>query len=324
MRPFVSIIVAIYQAEAYLHRCVDSILSQTENNFELLLIDDGSTDKSGLICDEYALIDERVRVFHKENEGVSATRQFGINQCRGKYTIHCDPDDWIDPDMLDAMYKKAISTGADIVMCDMMLEYEGYSKVCRQYTSRLDSENLRNIIFYPLSAGLCNKLIKLDCYSKYNVYFAKEIAYGEDLFVMLQLLMHPLCIEYIPRAYYHYDQYSNEGSLCKNIDYENIQKTIGVFIDKIGDCPAVCKLKISLIQHIHRDDTENFSHFDDLYPEVNMDILKIGLFHPITKWRNLSIALHRFHFYKMSVFYTRMIEGIKHIIEAYCGTKKMF
>ena len=98
--PLVSIIVPVYKAEQWLHRCVDSILAQTMTDFELLLINDGSPDKSGEICDEYAAKDSRVRVFHKENGGVSSARQMGLDNVTGEYVIHCDPDDWIEPNML--------------------------------------------------------------------------------------------------------------------------------------------------------------------------------------------------------------------------------
>ena len=105
-QPAVSVIVPVYKAENYLCHCVDSLLAQTFPDFEILLIDDGSPDHSGDICDEYARKDSRVRVFHKENEGVSSTRQCGIDNAKGEYTIHADPDDWVEPDMLEELYKK--------------------------------------------------------------------------------------------------------------------------------------------------------------------------------------------------------------------------
>lgn len=104
--PKVSIIVPVYKAEGYLHRCVDSILAQTFTDWELLLIDDGSPDRSGEICDEYAQKDSRVRVIHKENGGVSSARQRGQDEACGEYTIHVDPDDWVEPTMLEELYQK--------------------------------------------------------------------------------------------------------------------------------------------------------------------------------------------------------------------------
>ena len=94
MIPVISIIVAVYKAESCLRRCVDSLLAQTFQDYEILLVDDGSPDRSGEICDEYARKDNRVRVFHKENGGVASARQCGMNNARGEYVIHADPDEY--------------------------------------------------------------------------------------------------------------------------------------------------------------------------------------------------------------------------------------
>ena len=104
--PLVSIIVPVYKAEQWLHRCVDSILAQTMTDFELLLIDDGSPDKSGEICDEYAAKDNRVRVFHKENGGVSSARNLGLDNAVGDFVMFVDSDDWIVSDCLELCIKE--------------------------------------------------------------------------------------------------------------------------------------------------------------------------------------------------------------------------
>ena len=133
--PKVSIIVPVYKAEAYLHRCVDSILAQTFTDFELLLIDDGSPDRSGEICDEYAQKDSRIRVIHKENGGVSSARQRGLDEAVGEYTIHVDSDDWVEPNMLEELYKKAKQDDADIVICDYFNNIGTKQTICRQCPS---------------------------------------------------------------------------------------------------------------------------------------------------------------------------------------------
>lgn len=106
--PKISVIVPVYNAEKYLHRCVDSILAQTFTDFEVLLINDGSKDKSGTICDDYAKLDSRVRVFHKENGGVSSARNIGVENMVGDYSIHVDSDDEILPTMYEKLYNKVI------------------------------------------------------------------------------------------------------------------------------------------------------------------------------------------------------------------------
>ncbi len=98
--PKISVIVPVYNVEQYLPRCIDSILAQTFTDFELLLIDDGSRDNSGKICDEYAEKDSRIRVFHKENGGVSSARNVGLDNTCGEYVSFIDSDDWIGPSFL--------------------------------------------------------------------------------------------------------------------------------------------------------------------------------------------------------------------------------
>ena len=102
--PKISVIVPVYNVEKYLHKCIDSILVQTFTDFELLLIDDGSTDKSGDICDEYAVKDARVRVFHTENRGVSAARNHGLREASGDWICFVDSDDWVENCYLEYLY----------------------------------------------------------------------------------------------------------------------------------------------------------------------------------------------------------------------------
>ena len=206
--PKVSIIVPIYKAEKYIKRCIDSILAQTFTDWELLLIDDGSPDRSGNICDEYARSDNRVRVFHKENGGVSSARQRGIDEAKGEYTIHVDPDDWVEPEMLRELYDKAMECDADMVICDYISEYKwgGGKKNCRQKPKACNTQIiLRQLMFQQLHGSCCNKLIRRACYSRYNVRFPNNIIRWEDLYVVCSLLMYPIKCVYLPKAFYHYD-----------------------------------------------------------------------------------------------------------------------
>ena len=118
----ISVIVAIYNAQKTLPRLIDSLKAQTMPDFEVLLINDGSTDASESICDEVAQSDNRFKAFHKPNEGIGSTRQFGIDHASGEYTIHADADDWVEPDYLELLYHEAISSEADMVICDLIEE----------------------------------------------------------------------------------------------------------------------------------------------------------------------------------------------------------
>jgi glycosyltransferase involved in cell wall biosynthesis len=122
-KPNISIIVPIYNVEPYLRRCVDSLLGQTYADFELILVDDGSPDNCGAICDEYAAMDARVRVIHKPNGGLSDARNAGMEIAQGKYIAFVDSDDWAAPDYLERMLEAMQKTGADICECDILRTY---------------------------------------------------------------------------------------------------------------------------------------------------------------------------------------------------------
>ena len=108
----VSVIVAVYNVAPFLDKCMTSLKNQTLRDFEVILVDDGSTDKSGRICDAYAREDSRFKVFHRANEGVASARELGVEKASGEYLIHVDPDDWIEDDMLEELYGCAISDEA--------------------------------------------------------------------------------------------------------------------------------------------------------------------------------------------------------------------
>ena len=217
MEPKISVIVPVYKAENYLHRCIDSILAQTFTDFELLLVDDGSPDKSGRICDEYAKKDSRIRVFHKENGGVASARQYGIDNATGIYTIHADPDDWVEPTMLEELYNKAIEDDADMVICDFWVSMKNGNTYRKQEISEEKSQKvLEDLLFHRLHGSLCNKLIKLTCYTDYNIKFTKNLNYCEDYLLCIKILMHNIKVTYLNKAFYYYDQIVNNDSITRN------------------------------------------------------------------------------------------------------------
>ena len=114
----VSIIIPVYNATDSIRKMLDSILAQTLHEFEVLMIDDGSTDESGRILEEYSAKDKRFKVFHKLKEGVAMARQMGVYNARGEFCIHAAADDWMDPTMLEALYAKARAEDADVVIAD--------------------------------------------------------------------------------------------------------------------------------------------------------------------------------------------------------------
>ena len=118
MNPMVTMIIPVYNAQDSIRRCIESVLNQGYMDFELLLIDDGSTDASGEICEEYQKKDSRVQVIHKENTGVSDTRNLGLKKAKGQYIQFLDSDDWITPDATSLMVRAAKESGCDMVIAD--------------------------------------------------------------------------------------------------------------------------------------------------------------------------------------------------------------
>lgn len=219
--PKISIIVPVYNVEKYLPRCIDSILAQTFTDFELLLIDDGSKDRSGEICDEYARKDNRIRIFHKENGGVASARQMGNDKAEGKYSIHIDGDDWAEPQMLENMYSKIIETNADIVIADFFYDKNGKSIYIQQRTkTNVPSEILKDILIGKLYGALYNKLIRHSLYKERNICFIPKIDHGEDILFISQLLLLNIKVSFIHEAFYHYDQ-QNLNSITRNYTKKN-------------------------------------------------------------------------------------------------------
>ena len=235
--PKVSVIVPVYKAEAYLHRCVDSLLAQTLAEFELLLVDDGSPDGSGAICDGYAARDSRVRVFHKSNGGVSSARQCGVDNARGEYIIHADPDDWVEPTMLEELYAKAVSENADVVICDYFVEHSNETFYSKQQPSNNETSTVLREFFVHLHGACWNKLLRREAILRYNVRFDEQLSFCEDLYYNSTLLLNPVRIAYLPKAFYHYDQIINTNSIgtrytVRSLEYDRMlcEKFVALFV----------------------------------------------------------------------------------------------
>lgn len=206
--PQISVIVPVYNVEKYLTQCIESILSQTYQEFELLLIDDGSEDNSGSICDHYSNIDSRVHVFHKENGGVSSARNMGIEHAKGEWVCFVDSDDWIDKDTFE--YITGLWKGADFLQFGYRRtggtasEYSYVpSKVLRYSTSVYCTKRIYH-------SAICGYLLKLNIIKKYKISFPNHIKYGEDQAFILKTLICSSEIVILDRHFYNYRD--REGS----------------------------------------------------------------------------------------------------------------
>ena len=228
--PKVSVIVAVFQAVKTLRRCLDSIKNQTMTEWECLLVDDGSSDGSGKMCDEYASADARFRVIHKPNEGVAIARQTGIDSAKGDYVIFADADDWVEPDWLEKLYGKITADKADMAICDYERISSNHTEYWMGCPGSLDKdEYLRGLLTGHYWGALWNKLVKRDCYRLY-VSIPPHMDYWEDLYVTCQLLTKEIKITCVPQMLYHYDIGVNDSSLTKK-HRENDIRSMMLFID---------------------------------------------------------------------------------------------
>lgn len=263
----VSIIVAVYNVEHYIHRCIDSLLKQTYRNIEIILVDDGSSDNSPAICDEYAAKDNRVKVIHKPNGGVSTARQAGLDACTGDYVIHADPDDYADGQMIASLLQKAIDTNADIVTCDFYMN----EKVMPQLYKN-SSELLRNLIDVESICVCWNTFVKRSFISEHNVSFTPSwLCLSEDFLFICRLLVAGATAVHLPMAFYHY-WVTNGESLTNKRSEKKLKSIIGV-IDELGkivngkDYDDFYIRKKYAIQYAYH--AKMFSRIRTVYPEVH-------------------------------------------------------
>lgn len=208
----ISVVIPVFNVEKYLKRCLDSVLAQTFKDFELILIDDGSTDGSPAICDEYAQIDQRIRVVHQKNCGSATTRNIGISLAKGDYLVFVDSDDWVEPDYLKLLYNKAQESNSDIVM----------------YNSYFEEKEKTNIRFLDIGDDYCAacltvlkscslwlKLFTRNLLVENDIRCIESVDLREDFVISFKSAFFAKKISQINDTMYHYNRI-NEDSLSSN------------------------------------------------------------------------------------------------------------
>ena len=282
MKPIISVIIPVYKAEQYLHRGLDSILAQTFKDFEVVCIDDGSPDKSGEILDEYAKRDSRFKVIHQKNAGVSAARQRGLDAVIGDYVITADPDDWVEPDWLEALYREAERTNADIVCCDFIREYKDHSiYASTKPTSYNNDDLLKDILSGKKVWGeTVTKLVKRSFIVKNDIKYDIRQNLSEDLLFVTKLIMNGASLVHIDKGLYHYDRFSNTSSITRKSTPSQVN-SMKIYVDylvkEIGgkeeynDCIYARKLQVKCKAFACGIDHNNL--LVNVYKEINKDII---------------------------------------------------
>lgn len=217
MNDLVSIIVPIYNVEKYLKRCVISLINQTYKNIEIILVDDGSTDNSRLMCDELKELDKRIRVIHKKNGGLSDARNVGINNAKGKYYSFIDSDDYITIDTIENLYKSMMKYDCDISICNMVQfndnnEIFSFYEPTNQLTIYNDNDRFKTLN----QPSVCNKLFKSLLFQNIQFPIGK---YYEDTYIYHELLYKAKKVVLTGKTGYWY--YMREGSILGQPTFTN-------------------------------------------------------------------------------------------------------
>lgn len=207
----ISVIIPVYNAAGYLEKCLNSVTGQSYRELEILLVDDGSTDGSGSICDDYAKRDNRIRVVHQENAGVAAARNVGLDMATGDYIGWVDSDDWVEPEMFETMLEAMMSRDADIVICGREEHYPDKSfQMGWQQEEVLNKEQAMALLVEDdlVRSYLCDKLWQRELFDGVRM---PDLKVFEDMAIMYQLFKRAECIVCLPDVFYHYEH--NEASL---------------------------------------------------------------------------------------------------------------
>ena len=208
--PQISVIIPVYNAEKYLNRCIDSILAQSFTDFEVLLVDDGSPDGSGEICDNYIAKDSRIRVFHKQNEGVSSARNMGLDNAIGEWVTFVDADDWIEKETLEQCIEN--SKDVEFVRFGMKSVYGEnlYIEDTRLENSWTYKIYCANVFSRQTALGVCGGLYRRAIFTNNNIKFNPQYRLGEDWLVLMQYLK---CIKKIKILNYPFYNYNKQNEI---------------------------------------------------------------------------------------------------------------
>lgn len=279
MQTFVSIIVPVYNAEKFISRCITSILEQSYRNFELILINDGSTDKSGYICNKFSSLDKRIITINKENSGVSDTRNLGINKARGPYICFIDADDYIEKEYLNRLLE---NKQADFVV-------SGYTRIDGIHFFPKEifydyyqlKQVLSDIINIPLLDTPWGKLFKKCIIDKYNIRFDTKLRFGEDQIFVRNYLSHCKNLQVLSNAGYIYYIQSNETRKKKfHLSMEDFiyrcecEMDTFKLLEKVFNCKIETKNKMCFISFVHNlytdyTDEDCWNLYSKFHPHIS-------------------------------------------------------
>lgn len=312
----ISVIVPVYQSENTLCRCLDSILAQSFSDIEMIIIDDGSSDKSCEICEDYRRKNDKIKFYRKEHSCVSDSRKMGMELASGAYLIHCDSDDWMEPNMLQLLHDKIVSEKADMVVCDFFEEFDKSQNRYVEFPSGIDDSKGIDSQVGCMSFSVWNKLVRTEFLRNNSINFLQGISYGEDLYMTLRTLSCNPKVAYVPQPLYHYCCLSAD-SLSKKMDeamlssYKKVVSSLsgylhGPLIGKLNGNKSDVLIKMYNHGILTKEQCRNF------YPEAHHVLVKASL----RKWSLLPMVLRLYQWKSLYIIPSVFISSL------YCFCKK--
>lgn len=287
MEDLITVIVPVYNVYAWLKQCIDSIVEQTYKNIEIILVDDGSTDESGQLCDRYAEIDDRILVIHKTNGGLVSARKAGLQYAHGAYTAFVDGDDWIDSDMYECLLKEMKKSHADILSTGFIKEcgtstsvlYDGVTEGIYERASGILCKQLffcNGISNMGVMPNMVTKLFKTEMIKEHYMKVGDAISYGEDAACVYSCIPFADKVQIIHRAFYHY-RFRTDSIVHKKND--KILQEVGLIYEYLIECfrthEAFPTLRKQLSAFITLNVFRGLNYFMDIDEEVKIPLYMV-------------------------------------------------
>lgn len=278
----ISVIVPIYKVEPFIARCAKSLMEQTLTDVEYIFVDDASPDGSIAmllkVLADYPKRSNHVKILtHTENKGLPAARNTGLAVAQGEYIFHCDSDDFVEPDMLDQLYRKATDIDADIVWCDWWLSFAKNERYMKQPEFHTPIDALKGMLSGVMKFNVWNKLIRRSLYVENKIEFPAGYGMGEDMTIM-RLFARASKVAYLPKAFYHYVQL-NTGAFSKtysNRHLEELQYNVSLLLNDLqGMFGEQLKKEMAFFQldvkfpFLITDDFSKYKLWQSWYPNAN-------------------------------------------------------
>lgn len=320
--PKISVLIPVYNVEKYVERCILSVLGQTmQEGVEVIIVNDCTPDRSMEIIHEVLRVylkESKMKfriVEHDTNQGSGVTRNTLMANAKGDYTIYIDSDDYIEPNMLEEMYNKAMEENADIVGCNIILEYPQ-----KREEWVYDNDSLMRI--EGVYSSLCNKLIRKSLYVEHNIS-SFNISMWEDTSVTFRLRFFSKKTVVIPKGFYHYIVGENDNSICKNYTIKNLEeqilcaKKLEEFIKQQGKedeyKPVIANLKFRSKDALFSNPTLlDYKYWRAVFPESNASIWK---FNYLPIYQRVNYILVLWHLTWIAVFLMKAESFIKMLIQ---------